>query len=377
MKKFFTFLFLLATVVAYAQFPHTLPINHTTFFATSAIKADGVTLEKAAYASTTQDATNPVMVNQWSLSGKTSEATTDSKSPVVSKENFLSYSTYIDNMSGPKVTVPGLVTSSTMRTTVFSLTSGDEYTDAAFYVSFLANFSAAPTTANDFFCFDSNYTGNAQRGRLFVKNDPDNNGVQIGIGWSSAATTYSPTLALNVTHLIVVKMVPTAAGTTETCALWINPVIGQTEAQATASLVEKMDQPAALKKIRGIVVRQRPNIALEYAGFRFSNKWEDVVKKSGSTSVNKLDGDNSNFKVYPTTVSDNVNFAYNLSQSANCKLDIYNTAGQLVKTLLDSKNLPAGNYSKSYNVSDLNTGLYFVRFTSGNTSESRKMIISK
>lgn len=278
MKKI-TLLFALCGFVVSmdAQYPQSLPIDYNAFFAASAMGTDPV-LEKAEY-QTTSDA---ILANQWNRSGKLTSGEGGGSSPLV-ENSTLSYSNYVDNNVGKAIVLDPTLASLTLRSTIYSLTSGNEYRGKAFYVSVLVNFSSAPTSANDFFAWDANHTANSQRGRVFVKSVTE--GIQFGLGYNGQPTVWSSTLNLNETHLIVLKVTPVSTGD-EVFSMYVNPQINETE-ESTASLLTTITQPAALKQIRGITVRQRPSIGGKLAGIRFSDNWTDVVKAS-SVDLPKL-----------------------------------------------------------------------------------------
>jgi len=58
------------------------------------------------------------------------------------------------------------------------------------------------------------------------------------------------------------------------------------------------------------------------------------------------------------------------------ELKVYNTAGELVKVLVNGE-MPAGEHTVEFNASDLPSGIYFYRLDSGNTSLTRKMTLLK
>jgi len=72
-----------------------------------------------------------------------------------------------------------------------------------------------------------------------------------------------------------------------------------------------------------------------------------------------------------------VKFDYHLRRDSQVQLSILNISGQLVTTLIDNEYLPAGQYSKSLDVSNYQNGIYFARFTDGGISKSVKFLISK
>ncbi|MDR1584692.1 MAG: T9SS type A sorting domain-containing protein [Prevotellaceae bacterium] len=260
-----------------AQYPQTLPIDYNSFFATSAMGTDP-TLEKAEY----QTSTDAILADQWNRSGKLTSGEGGGSSPLV-ENSTLNYSNYVDNNVGKAIILnpdiqPSEVASSTFRSTIYSLTSGNQYRGTAFYLSLLVNFSSAPTSANDFLAWDANHTANSQRGRVFVKSV--SGGIQFGLGYSGQPTGWSSTLAMNQTHLLVLKIIPSTTEQ-EIFSLFINPSIEATEEESSL-LTTRTETANTFKQIRGITIRQRPGIGGKLAGFRFSNSWADVVKATAA-----------------------------------------------------------------------------------------------
>jgi len=227
-------------------------------------------LEKGAYSSTTQDATNPIMINQWNLAGKTGTNDQSGVNPLVTDP--LSYTGYID--SGKDVSIDMLKLASGGRTSIYSLASDNTYAAGTYYLALMINLSSATTTAADFVSFDGNYTGNAQRSRITVKG-VDATTFQLGMGDAGVATAFGST-ALNFgqTYLAVVKFTVVGDGT-GTCWLFINPDVSLGE--PTTAFATSAITGTAVKVIRGLVIRQRSTLAGQVGGFRLASSWSSVL----------------------------------------------------------------------------------------------------
>ncbi len=79
---------------------------------------------------------------------------------------------------------------------------------------------------------------------------------------------------------------------------------------------------------------------------------------------------------YPNPFNPATRINYTLPNAGLTKLSIYNSIGEEVKTLVN-ENQSAGNYSINFNASDLPSGLYFYSLTSGNFTQTNKMILMK
>lgn len=80
---------------------------------------------------------------------------------------------------------------------------------------------------------------------------------------------------------------------------------------------------------------------------------------------------------YPNPVnSANTVIEFNLPAKVQAELNIYNTVGQKVMSVLNSQ-LNAGNHQVNVDVSNFNNGLYFYELNTGNNKAVMKMVIQK
>jgi thiol-disulfide isomerase/thioredoxin len=102
--------------------------------------------------------------------------------------------------------------------------------------------------------------------------------------------------------------------------------------------------------------------------------WENVCKKCGSSvNVDALNINNS-LTIYPNPATEHVALSFNLMNSADIKLQVLNSIGQMV----DAKDLGilgSGNQSVQYSTGELQKGLYFFIISSGNDSPLAKKVV--
>ncbi|MEJ2614062.1 MAG: FlgD immunoglobulin-like domain containing protein, partial [Ignavibacteriaceae bacterium] len=92
----------------------------------------------------------------------------------------------------------------------------------------------------------------------------------------------------------------------------------------------------------------------------------------------------ANFKLlqnYPNPFNPTTTISYQIANESNVELTIYNSLGQLVKTLV-STNQPAGNYSVSWDGTNnigsrVSSGIYFYRLNTKEFLSVKKMIMLK
>lgn len=260
----------------------------------------GDDLEKGAYPSTTQGDANPIMANQWNLSGKTGNSDQGGTNPKTVAP--LVYAGYVE--SGKNVAIDLLKTESGQnRTTIYSLMSDYTYGAGTYYVAFMFNASFASTSSgNEFFAFDGNYTANGQRARFGIKGieSDENNTFMIGLGdgGTPAAGAFSGTFNFGETYLVVLKVVlnesaanPGQGDGTGTVWAFINPDITGTEPATAFSTLGITG--TALKSVRGLTIRQRSTLAAQIGGFRFSDTWAGALGTDGS-SIGENNADKGN-----------------------------------------------------------------------------------
>jgi hypothetical protein len=80
--------------------------------------------------------------------------------------------------------------------------------------------------------------------------------------------------------------------------------------------------------------------------------------------------------VTPNPVREHAIVPFSLTERANVKIDLYNAAGEHVKSLLDTRYIP-GNYSIDLSATDLQSGTYLVRMTAGDKAYSTKINVVK
>ncbi|MCP4726438.1 MAG: T9SS type A sorting domain-containing protein, partial [bacterium] len=84
---------------------------------------------------------------------------------------------------------------------------------------------------------------------------------------------------------------------------------------------------------------------------------------------------------YPNPFNPSTNIDFTIPSPSYVSLKIYNTRGQLVKSLI-SKQLPSGDHSVIWNGTNeagtrVGTGIYFCTFKTGSFSSSKRMVLLK
>ncbi len=79
---------------------------------------------------------------------------------------------------------------------------------------------------------------------------------------------------------------------------------------------------------------------------------------------------------YPNPFNPATKISYSIPEASNVKLTIYNTIGQVVRSINEGYK-EMGSYTVEFNGRDLNSGIYFYKLEAGKNSQIRKMIMVK
>ena len=100
----------------------------------------------------------------------------------------------------------------------------------------------------------------------------------------------------------------------------------------------------------------------------------ELIELPMVTSTNENYLEKESVTAYPNPASDYVNIDFSLAYDADVVIDIYDITGSLAKTI-DVGRISKSMASKSLNVTDLTTGLYFIRIEAGNDVVTKKVQI--
>ncbi len=139
----------------------------------------------------------------------------------------------------------------------------------------------------------------------------------------------------------------------------------------------------------------KPEVADYLAGMnsadinRFNRMYEasdknPVIMKSGEIHINitgmrdrKISSlDFSLAQNYPNPFNPATKIRFNLPNTGNTSLIVYDVLGKEISVLLD-REMDAGEYEITFNGASLSSGIYFYRLTSGSYSQIRKMLLVK
>ena len=101
-------------------------------------------------------------------------------------------------------------------------------------------------------------------------------------------------------------------------------------------------------------------------------EWQGVrVPQVGMPSAFALLGN------YPNPFNPSTTIEFSLPVETVVSLSVFNTLGQMVKTVVDNQVMGAGTHGVFFDASDLPTGVYLYRSTAGDFSDTQKMLLVK
>ena len=116
-------------------------------------------------------------------------------------------------------------------------------------------------------------------------------------------------------------------------------------------------------------------ILFDFQQFTGDTYFWDNFSLNGVTAVTDLE-EISSFQVTPNPSQGETTFEYNLENTANVNLSIFNMTGQLISEVV-SENQAAGAHRETWLATDLPNGVYFYTVMINGATESGKIIISK
>lgn len=100
------------------------------------------------------------------------------------------------------------------------------------------------------------------------------------------------------------------------------------------------------------------------------------VNFSNEVEVNGIPAEFTLEQNFPNPFNPSTTINFNLSNSTYIKLNIYNSNGELLTTLLEGYQ-GEGNHSIKFDASNLSSGIYFYKLEAGSFSQTHKMLLLK
>jgi len=107
--------------------------------------------------------------------------------------------------------------------------------------------------------------------------------------------------------------------------------------------------------------------------------YERVVVPANINSIDEENAIVQDFALsqnYPNPFNPSTNISFTVSKATNVTLDVFNTIGEKVATLVNGS-VNAGETVVTFDGSNHSSGVYFYQLTAGNVVETRKMLLVK
>ncbi len=79
-----------------------------------------------------------------------------------------------------------------------------------------------------------------------------------------------------------------------------------------------------------------------------------------TAGINTIHTSLSGFNIYPNPVSKNANLTFNLSETKNISINVFNTSGKMINEKVISQTFQSGTNNISLDVSNLQDGIYYI-----------------
>ena len=124
----------------------------------------------------------------------------------------------------------------------------------------------------------------------------------------------------------------------------------------------------------GTSISVHPNYPIIYAGGVFASDYGIIgITELPRHQDNRTSGYSSN---YPNPFNPTTNITYSVVKESNVRVIVFDILGRTVADLVDEKK-PEGEYSVTFDASDLNSGVYFYRIETDQFKETKKIVLIK
>ncbi len=118
---------------------------------------------------------------------------------------------------------------------------------------------------------------------------------------------------------------------------------------------------------------------IDFGKYYYRLKQIDFNGSFTYSPVVNVDFSNLSYKLsqnYPNPFNPTTSISYSIPEKSFVKLEIFNTLGQKVKTLVNGEK-ESGNYSINFRAENIPSGMYLYKLSTGKFSETKKMLLLK
>ena len=111
--------------------------------------------------------------------------------------------------------------------------------------------------------------------------------------------------------------------------------------------------------------------------FAGSYGMKGMIIVQNAAGINNQTIGSLNFNIYPNPVVSTSILKLNFPEATKISINLYNINGQLEKIILSEADVIAGKYQYSFDVSNIDNGIYFVDIINNHNHHIKKMIVAK
>jgi hypothetical protein len=248
-------------------------------------------------------------------------------------------------------------------------------TSDSLYLSYLINVDSTSTDYGVYLYLGASDADIFHRYLTAYISSDESDKISFGVAKNSGIKTTAFDYNFNETYLILLKYKFIPGDENDEVSIWINPPLVGSEPEPDRVSTSGVDADS----LGGIVLSQitasnkPPNAIID--GIRITTQWEDIP-----SAINDPLIATANTYVleqnYPNPFNPSTKIRFSLPKSEYVSIEIFNTLGQNVKTLL-SKRLNAGHHEVDFMAHDLAAGLYYYSLRTSETYQVKKMILLK
>lgn len=98
------------------------------------------------------------------------------------------------------------------------------------------------------------------------------------------------------------------------------------------------------------------------------------INPISAVKVNEIEAKDFNLMVYPNPTQSQLNINFNLKSESKVQIKLYDVIGKEMKTIINPSNFESGDYSFRANISELATGMYFMKLNINSREITVKII---
>lgn len=102
-----------------------------------------------------------------------------------------------------------------------------------------------------------------------------------------------------------------------------------------------------------------------------------IISDEVNSKYKTSESDLTQIENYPNPFNPATTIKFEIHRSLLVSLEVYNTGGQKVASLINNDFITPGNKEITFDGSDLSSGIYFYKLTAGDHSETRRMLLIK